>query len=222
MRLYLVRHGESTYNAEGRIQGQSDAPLSERGRWQAEEIGRRLALVSFEACYASDLSRAADTARAIMAHHPGVPFTFDPILREIAFGVFEDLTPAEIETRYPDEYRLWSSVGHDAVPGSLIRTYTPEGAESTDELHERAGRAVMQLRGYAHRGAVLVVAHGGLLRSLVAHALHLDEQARYRFHFDNTGLTIIEDDVYTTLRLFNDTSHLGEESPTPWTEEVAR
>ena len=66
MRFLLVRHGESTYNAEGRIQGQQDAPLSARGRAQAEQIAARLRTYQFDACYASDLSRAADTARAIM------------------------------------------------------------------------------------------------------------------------------------------------------------
>ncbi|MHB8644519.1 MAG: histidine phosphatase family protein, partial [Thermomicrobiales bacterium] len=89
MRFLLVRHGESTYNAEGRIQRQQDAPLSERGRRQVERIGERLRSYSFDACYASDLSRAADTARAIMQHHPDVPFEFTTLLREIKFGIFE-------------------------------------------------------------------------------------------------------------------------------------
>lgn len=222
MHLYLVRHGESTYNAEGRIQGQEDAPLSERGRWQAEQIGRRLAGVTFEAAYASDLSRAADTARAIVAHHPELRLVHDEVLREIGFGIFQGLTVPEIQAKYPGEYERWNRTGHDASLGSFIRAYTPPGAESTDELHARAGRALAWLREREHTGAVLVVSHGGLLRSLVAHALGLDEALRYRFHFDNTGFSIIEDDEFTTLRLFNDTSHLGAQSPVAWTEEVAR
>lgn len=222
MHLYLVRHGESTYNAEGRIQGQEDAPLSEHGIWQAERIARRLAGVKFAACYASDLSRATDTARAIIAHHSGLPLVCEPMLREIKFGIFEGLTAPEIEAKYPEEYARWSRSWHDASLGSFIRDYAPPGAESTQELHARAGRALAWLRAQEHTGIVLVVAHGGLLRSLVAHALGLDADSRYRFHFDNTGLTIIEDDEFTTLRVFNDTSHLGARSLVAWTEEVSR
>src|SRR3954470_14964460 len=97
VRFLLVRHGESTYNAEGRIQGQQDAPLSERGRAQAERIAERVRGDAFDACFASDLSRAADTARAIMRYHSETPFEYTTLLREIRFGVFEGKIAPEIE-----------------------------------------------------------------------------------------------------------------------------
>lgn len=215
MRLYLVRHGESTYNAEGRIQGQQDAPLSDVGRAQAERIADRLAGYTFAACYASDLARAADTARAIMKRHPNVPFEFITDLREIAFGIFEGLTAPEIQVRYPDEYAEWMA-GHDAIPGTAIRTYTPPNAESAEDLHVRAGKALNGLRAQAHDGAILVVAHGGILRSLVVNALGLSPEHRGAFHFDNTALSVLEDEPWgASLRLLNDTSHLGAQSLFP-------
>ena len=215
MRLYLVRHGESTYNAEGRLQGQQDAPLSEIGRAQAEHIAVRLAGATFEACYASDLSRAADTARAIMAYHPEIPFAFVRDLREIAFGIFEGFTAPEIEAKFPDEYARWTAE-HSAIAGTAIRAYTPPGAESAEELHERARRALDGLRARGHEGNVLVVAHGGLLRSLVAQALGLSAAHRGAFHFDNTGLSVLDIEPWgAALHLLNDTSHLGPLSPFP-------
>jgi len=214
MRLFLVRHGESTYNAEGRIQGQQDAPLSAAGHAQAERIAARLTGYAFEACYASDLARAADTARAIMARHPDVPLEFVTDLREIAFGLFEGLTAPEIEIRHPQEYARWME-GH-GLAGTAILTYTPPGAESATVLHARAGVALDGVRARGHTGDVLIVAHGGLLRSFVAQALNLPEDYRRAFHFDNTGLSVIEDEPWgTSLRLLNDTSHLGAQSLFP-------
>jgi broad specificity phosphatase PhoE len=206
VQFLLVRHGESTYNAEGRIQGQEDAPLSERGRWQAERIAERLRGYQFDACYASDLSRAADTARAIMRNHPETLFEFTTLLREIRFGVFEGKIAPEIAEAYPDEYALWME---------NRRGFTPPGAESIQQLHDRAGRALAWLREQG-KETVLVVAHGGIFVSFMAQVLNLDMEHRYRFHFDNTSLTVIEDGQWAPrLLLCNDSSHLGDNAPFP-------
>lgn len=201
VRLFLVRHGESTYNAEGRIQGQQDAPLSERGRQQAERIGERLRSYQFDACYASDLSRAADTARAIMRHHTEVPFEFTMLLREIKFGIFEGRIMPEIEEMFPEEYAQWMEDR---------RTFVPPGAESGADLSERAGRALHWLQERGHDGTVLVVAHGAILNAFLGRFLHLGSEGRHRFHFDNTALAVVEDEPFgPRLLLANDTSHLG-------------
>ncbi len=201
MRFVFVRHGESTYNAEGRIQGQQDAPLSERGRAQATRVAERLRGAVFDACYASDLSRAADTARVIMQFHPAIPYETTPLLREIGFGVFEGLMVGEIENMYPDEYAEWNQDR---------REYTPPGAESVRDLHTRAVQAFAWLRERGHSGSVLVVSHGGLMRSMVAHALGFALEDRLRFHFDNTSISVILEEPWgSSLRLCNDTSHLG-------------
>lgn len=208
MRFLLVRHGESTYNAEGRIQGQQDAPLSARGRQQAERIGERLRSYAFDACYASDLSRAADTARAIMQHHPDVPLAFTKLLREIKFGIFEGRIMPEIAEMYPEEYAQWIADRHNFVP---------PGAENWHDLYERAGHAFRWLQDQGHGGTVLVVAHGAILNSFLSHFLHLghDEGSR-RFHFDNTALAVVEDKPFgPRLLLANDTSHLGPDATFP-------
>jgi len=207
VRFLLVRHGESTYNAEGRIQGQQDAPLSERGRQQAERIGERLRSYEFDACYASDLSRAADTARAIMHHHPTVPFEFVALLREIKFGIFEGRIVPEIEEMYPEEYAQWMDDR---------RAFVPPGAESGDELSERAGRALRWLQERGHEGTVLVVAHGAILNAFLGQFLQLTGESRHRFHFDNTALAVVEDRPFgPRLLLANDTSHLGPDAAFP-------
>jgi broad specificity phosphatase PhoE len=207
VRFLLVRHGESTYNAEGRIQGQQDAPLSERGQRQAERIGERLRSYQFDACYASDLTRAADTARAIMRHHPTVPFELTSLLREIRFGIFEGRIMPEIEEMYPEEYAQWMEDR---------RAFVPPGAESGDELSARAGRALRWLRERGHDGTVLVVAHGAMLNAFLGQFLHLDGESRHRFHFDNTALAVVEDEPFgPRLLLANDTSHLGPDAAFP-------
>lgn len=207
MRFLLVRHGESTYNAEGRILLPLDAPLSGRGLAQAGRIGERLRSYTFDACYASDLSRAADTARAIMRHHPGVPFAFTTLLREIRFGVFEGRIMPEIEESFPEEYAEWMEDRQNFVP---------RGAESADDLYERAGRALHWLREQGHDGTILVVAHGAILNSFISQFLGTGPEGRYRFHFDNTALTILEDRPFgPRLLLANDTSHLGPDAAFP-------
>jgi phosphoserine phosphatase len=207
VRFLLVRHGESTYNAEGRIQGQQDAPLSARGREQAARIGERLRSYQFDACYASDLSRAADTARAIMHHHPNVPFELTALLREIKFGIFEGRIMPEIAEMYPEEYAQWMEDR---------RAFVPPGAESGDALSERAGRALHWLRERGHSGTVLVVAHGAILNAFLGRFLRLDSEGRHRFHFDNTALAVVEDEPFgPRLLLANDTSHLGPDAAFP-------
>ena len=102
-RILLVRHGETEWNAAGRVQGWTDSPLSDRGRAQAARLAARLAAFPLAAVYASDLSRARDTARALAAPH-GLPVLDDPGLRERCYGDWEGLTLSELEARYPDAW----------------------------------------------------------------------------------------------------------------------
>ena len=111
-RLIAIRHGETAWNVDTRIQGQLDIGLNEHGHWQARQAARALAEEPIAAIYSSDLSRAFDTARAI-----GAAVGLDPTphigLRERAFGIFEGRTWAEIETNWPDDTRRW----RDREPG---------------------------------------------------------------------------------------------------------
>jgi broad specificity phosphatase PhoE len=208
-RILLVRHGQSTYNAEWRVQGQQDAPLSDLGRQQAERIADRLASYPIERVISSDLSRAHDTATAIVSRHPGLAIEATPLVREMRMGKFEGHLFSKIEETWPDEYVQWRE-GH--------LHYTAEGAESLDEQWARMAAALefVHDRSRGLERDLLVVFHGGVMRTLLAIVLGMSKEQQYRFHFDNTALTIIENTPRGwSLRLYNDTSHLREGSPHP-------
>ena len=204
-RLVVIRHGETDWNAEGRMQGQLDAPLSRRGRWQAGRLGDALAGEGIEAIVASDLSRALDTARALAAA-VGLPVSTDPGLRERCFGVFEGHTYAEIDARWPEEALRWR--GHDAAFG-------PEGGERLEDFAERAVAAVRRA-AEAHPGrTVAVVTHGGVLDSLYRAAYGLETTATRTWLLGNASVNRL---LWTgrtfTVTGWGDTSHLeGAEPP---------
>ena len=161
--LFFLRHGETFYNAEGRIQGQLDTPLSPRGRGQAGEAGRILADAiradgrTFDAFgwIASPLTRAVDTmmlARAA-AGLPETGFSCDPRLMELSFGRWQNLTWPEIRAKYPRE-----AAQRDAG----VWTFTPPDGESYAALAERVGAWLSTLSG-----PTVAVAHGGVARALM-------------------------------------------------------
>ena len=208
-RILLVRHGQSTYNAEWRVQGQQDAPLSDLGRDQAQRIADRLASYRIGRVIASDLSRAYDTARAIVSRHPGLAIEPTPLFREMGMGKFEGMLFSQVAETWPDEYVQWRE-GH--------LHYTAEGAESLNRQWARMASALTFIddRSQGLEHDILIVFHGGVMRTLLAIALGMDQEQQFRFHFDNTALTILENTPRgMSLRLYNDTSHLGAGSPHP-------
>ncbi len=208
MRLLLVRHGQTDYNAERRVQGQIDIPLNDMGRWQAERIGARLATYAPTTIIASDLSRASDTARAIAAHHPDVPFVQTELLREVRYGIFEGMSGDEIVAKYPEEFRHWQEDREGFMP--------PEG-ESIHDQRERASRAVRKIMAYAREGeTTVVVSHGAIMRSILADLMRLGVEQQHLLHFDNTSLTALEQGKRgMVLQLSNCTAHLGESAVFP-------
>jgi len=165
--LIVVRHGETTWNREKRMQGTTDTVLSDVGRAQAQALGRRLASHGFTALYSSDLSRARDTARAI-AQHTGREVIVEPRLQERRFGVFEGLLAAEIKSRYPDEYARFASRDPD---------YEVPGGESAGSFKLRCLGCLSEIAG-RHRGEeVVVITHGLVLDSLYRAAHGLDHGA---------------------------------------------
>lgn len=209
MQFLFIRHGQTDYNAQGRVQGQIDIPLNDLGKWQAERIGERLK--SYEICgiIASDLSRARDTAKAVAQHHPHLTLLTTELLREVAYGVFEGMQLGEIQQTYPEEYLQWreGDVG-----------YAPPGAENIYEQRARASKALTWLREHCtdSNGTLVVVTHGTIERSLIANLLDFGINEQLRLHFDNTSLTAIQETPRgMALFLANDTSHLGEKSAFP-------
>ncbi len=171
--LLLVRHGETDWNRDQRYQGHADPPLNEAGRAQARELARALAGTDLDAAYTSDLKRAAETARIILEGRD-VPLFEDRGLREIDVGSWSGLTRAEIEDRYPGMER------HDV--------------ESEEAHLSRVLDAVSRIAARHPDDRVLVISHGGSLRTLRRHALDLDSVPRiencavYRATFQNGSL----------------------------------
>jgi len=152
MILYCVRHGESVYNAEGRIQGQSDVPLSELGRQQSRAVAVALSGLPIDAIYASPLRRAMETAKTL-AEALGLEIQTEPRLKEIHVGIFQDKLRTDLGRLFPEEFARWTSGDPDFVI---------PGGESRRELARRGCQAFESIRRAGH-GHAAVVSHGRLL-----------------------------------------------------------
>ena len=155
-RLLLLRHGQTTWNAQSRFQGQLDIDLDETGRAQAERAAELLARLRPDALVASDLRRARDTADAL-ARRTGLPVTHDPRLRETFAGQWQGLTTAEIDERFGAERAGWSA-GSD-VPAGV-------DGERRSEVAARMAQALTEHAAALPAGGLLVaVTHGGAASS---------------------------------------------------------
>jgi probable phosphoglycerate mutase len=168
--VVLLRHGRTPWNVASRIQGQTDVPLDEVGRWQAAETAAALVRrVRADVVVTSDLSRAADTARAY-AGLLGLEVVTDERLRERGFGQWEGLLGKEVEERWPDKYAIWRHGGE--APG-----VPPEG-ESRRATAERVAGAVNEHAERLENGKTLVVvSHGAAINLALTLMLGLDPAA---------------------------------------------
>lgn len=159
--LILIRHGETQWNAQSRIQGHIDTSLSDAGLTQVRALVRGLRAEALAAVYTSDLARARETAQPL-AHDKGLELRVDPRLRERGFGLFEGSTYEQAQRRWPTEYAVWArrDPGH-ALPGG----------ESTWQVRERVFEALAQIVARHAGSAVAVVTHGGVL-DVVYRAAH--------------------------------------------------
>ncbi len=197
--VYIVRHGETMWNAAGRIQGHTDVELTERGKEQARATARRLAGVNFGVAYSSDMSRARDTALIILGERE-TPLHSVPELREYNKGVFEGLTPEEYRQRYPEYFQA-----------SLVNDldFAPPGGETIRQCQARLSAFVSALKGNHPDEDVLLVGHGGSLRSGIVALLDLPLEANWKFVMHNCALSVVR--IYSNnavMHLYNDTSHL--------------
>jgi probable phosphoglycerate mutase len=156
-RIIAVRHGETAWNLDARIQGQLDIGLNDTGRWQARRVGEALAAERISAVYSSDLGRAHQTAQSI-AEIAGIPVIDEEGLRERSFGLFEGRTFDEIRESWPDHAHNWRQRIPEWAP--------PEGGESLIQLRERVTRTLDSLASRHSGGQIVVVAHGGVLDTL--------------------------------------------------------
>ena len=199
-RVLAIRHGETAWNVDARLQGHLDIPLNDTGRWQARRLALALADETIDAVYSSDLLRALETAQAVAAAGSGRAIVTDTGLRERGFGEFEGLTFNEIEARWPEQSERWRK--RDPA-------YGPAGGEVLADFYTRCVATVTRLAG-AHPGqTIAVVAHGGVMDCLYRAATRLDLQAPRSWQLGNASINRL---LYTpqglTLVGWSDTWHL--------------
>ncbi len=197
--VLAVRHGETAWNRESRIQGHLDIPLSPLGLAQAQRLAQALAGEPLDAIYASDLGRARQTAAAV-AERVGLPVQEDAGLRERGFGCFEGLSWSEIESRWPEQALRWKRRDPD---------FGAEGGERLRDFYARAVGAVERL-AQAHTGqTLLVVAHGGVMDCLYRAGRRLALEAPRSWTLGNASINRL---LYTPAGLsvvgWNDDLHL--------------
>ena len=156
--LYLARHGETSWNRDGRWQGHTDVALNEAGRDQARVLAEAVRGRSIERVWASDLSRARETAEIIAAALGVGPIHVDAGLRERGFGCFEGLTREECEARFPELWSRYRSNLREAPPGGELHT------EVVPRMQAALRRAVAAL---GPDGAALLISHGAAIRLVV-------------------------------------------------------
>ena len=204
-RLLAIRHGETAWNVDTRIQGHLDIPLNETGRWQAERLGRALATRDpIDAIYSSDLGRAHDTARAI-ARHTGAPLALHAGLRERGFGSFEGQTYDEIARRWPEESERWRQRDPGWPP--------PDGGESLLQVRERVRLALNELVSRHPGQQIALVAHGGVMDQIYRLATGQDLQAPRTWSLGNTAVNrLLWSPGGLSLVGWADVSHLEDSS----------
>ncbi|PKB72125.1 MAG: hypothetical protein BZY87_01980 [SAR202 cluster bacterium Io17-Chloro-G6] len=198
--LLIVRHGETDWNAEERIQGHTDIGLSVTGAEQARLLGARLASIPIDVAYCSDLKRASETATLAIGERE-VVLNRTASLREYHKGSFEGMTLTEIKDQFPDDYPRYLEKNLD---------YAPAGGETTRDVSSRMAQVFGEIKGKHLNETVLVVGHGGSLRAGMVSLLSMPLEGNWSFVFGNCGLTLIETyEDNAVLRLFNDLSHLN-------------
>jgi probable phosphoglycerate mutase len=202
-RVLAIRHGETEWNRDGRIQGHLDIALSATGRWQARRLGQALAEEAIAAVYASDLSRALETAQAV-ARGRDRPVVTDTGLRERGFGSFEGLSYAQIHARWPELGERWRR--RDPAFGA-------PGGETLESFYERSVATASRLAAGHPGETIALVAHGGVMDCLYRAASRVTLDAPRSWQLGNAAINRL---LYTpqgfTLVGWADTGHLDGEA----------
>ncbi len=196
MRLLLVRHAQSAWNAGRRFQGRADPEISEHGRAQAEALQRLLRGRRLTAVYSSPLRRARETA-AIAAREHGLPVNALPELSELGLGRWEGVSVDEVIAEDGERYHRWLRAPLDCPP--------PDG-EPLPAVSDRVLSAMDQIiSAHPDGDELLVVGHGGIIGLYCCHILGLSLNALWRLRIDNASLTVVAPPRLLSL---NETAHL--------------
>lgn len=200
-RLIAIRHGETAWNVDTRLQGHLDIGLNERGRWQASRAALALKGEALDAIYTSDLSRARDTAQAV-ANATGQRVHTTTGLRERHFGVLQGQTHAEIEAHWPVDALLWRQ--RDPL-------WTPQGGESLVAFDARVIQTVAHVAAQHLGQQIVLVAHGGVLDMLYRAATSQTLQAPRSWNLGNATINrLLWTPDALTLVGWADSRHLDE------------
>lgn len=207
MEIWLVRHGTTEANLEGRLQGRLEYPLSLQGRREALCLARRLEKQPFAAFFSSNQQRAKETAGVINMLRNGPPPLYSTLLQEYCWGTIQGLTRNEIIKEHPlIHYRLQQDFYHATIPG----------AEGLARLFRRVKifysfLSRLENKNNQTRRPVLIVSHGRFLQAFIIHFLKYNYRGYWPFSLLPASLTILEGDFSARKRLilFNDTCHLG-------------
>jgi alpha-ribazole phosphatase len=203
-KFILIRHGESVWNGERRIQGSQDPDLSPRGRRQADLLVARLRThlsKRVTAVYTSPLRRAAETAERI-GGALNLPTVSEPDFREMCLGRWEGMTVSQIQAAFPGTYERWLQ---DPL------AFPAPGGERLEAFARRVVGAFERMQAALPGADLIVVSHGGVIKALLCHVLGLDMRSLFRIKQDNTAMNHVE--VNAEVRrvlLVNDTCHLSE------------
>lgn len=198
-RVIAIRHGETAWNAETRMQGQLDVPLNDAGRWQAGRVAAALADEAIDAIYSSDLARALQTAEPLAAA-TGLAIATDAGLRERCFGVFQGLTFDEVEARWPEDSLRWRRREPD---------FAPAGAETLRDFAARCVAAAARIAARHPGQTIAIVTHGGVLDSLYRAAARVGLQSSRSWLLANAGINrLLHTPQGFTLVGWADTGHL--------------
>lgn len=199
-KLILIRHGRTLWNSSGKFQGQSDIELSQEGISQAEKLAENFPVTHIDRVYSSNLKRAYITGE-IIAKKFNVPIIKDKRLCEVSFGSWEGLTYDEIHKKWPNEIETMFS-----TPDVLTM---PEG-ESFAQVQKRGVEALLDIVNKHPDETIAITAHGGILRTLLAYALHMPLRYIWTLRQDNTAVNIVTfygDKI--NVELLNSTAHLS-------------
>ncbi len=219
-RVILVRHGQSSYNTERRIQGRCNkSVLTEKGRADALQVGNTLQNLTFDAIYSSPLQRASETAKLIHSRlGSSVEIQTPDTLMEIDLPLWEEMLKSEVKAKYPEEYQLWKTQPHKFY-------MTLSGTEGSHDyfpvlsLYEQAKTFWQDVLARHQGQTILVVAHNGINRCLIATAIGIDPACYHGIQQSNCGISVLNfsgglgDAVQ--LESMNLTSHMGEIFPKP-------
>ncbi|WP_299447033.1 histidine phosphatase family protein [uncultured Phascolarctobacterium sp.] len=200
-RIILVRHGETTWNIEGRYQGQEDTPLSERGLQQGHLLAEGLRNIPIDFAISSPLQRSYQTCKFCAELH-GLEVNTDNRLLEINHGSWEGVLAQDIQEQYPVEFALWHSQPE--------KVQMPGGGESLEDVLKRVRAAFDEYAKKYDGKTILVAAHDAVNKAIICDLLGLGMEHFWQIKQDNTCINVLEynDGVWRVV-LLNSTNHMG-------------